>query len=262
MAASAAARRGPRVLLRGTRGNGATEAAFAACAVDALGCGVASVPCVLEPGRRFDTVHCSMAFDGGAGALTLGCHGAEPALPLAHAQACPARAQQRRMGGDPAAAAAESYTIVSEERRRVHVGVAVLALAEPDGAVLLTRRARHLRIFPGAWVAPGGHVEDGESMEAAAAREIGEEAGIHVEADRLAPLCLWESTYPDDSAVRPRLPPARGANAPFTHQAPHTCARSARCAPTTSWSTLWPASPPLPPTSRPAPASRAWRLIV
>ncbi|CAM3862078.1 nucleotide triphosphate diphosphatase NUDT15 [Xenorhabdus thuongxuanensis] len=55
------------------------------------------------------------------------------------------------------------------------IGVGTIVI-RPDGAVLLG-----YRIKPGevpCWCLPGGHVESGESFEAAAVREVAEEAGI------------------------------------------------------------------------------------
>lgn len=47
--------------------------------------------------------------------------------------------------------------------RGINSGAAVL-LESCDGKILLTRRARHLRTFPGVWVPPGGHIESGETV--------------------------------------------------------------------------------------------------
>jgi mutator protein MutT len=44
--------------------------------------------------------------------------------------------------------------------------------------VLLARRSGHRKTYPGLWSFPGGHVEAGETLDAALARELGEEIGI------------------------------------------------------------------------------------
>jgi ADP-ribose pyrophosphatase YjhB (NUDIX family) len=61
------------------------------------------------------------------------------------------------------------------DRPVVAVGVLLL-----DGEhVLLVKRARPPSV--GRWTVPGGKVELGESLEAAAARELGEETGLSAE---------------------------------------------------------------------------------
>jgi 8-oxo-dGTP diphosphatase len=52
------------------------------------------------------------------------------------------------------------------------------ALLVRDGEVLLGRRAADCAWLPGAWDMFGGHIEAGESVEAALRRELGEELGI------------------------------------------------------------------------------------
>ena len=54
-----------------------------------------------------------------------------------------------------ASASAPMPTLGSD--RGVAVGVCVL-VESSDGRVLMTRRASHMRTFPGVWVPPGGHV--------------------------------------------------------------------------------------------------------
>jgi 8-oxo-dGTP pyrophosphatase MutT (NUDIX family) len=46
---------------------------------------------------------------------------------------------------------------------------------------LLLQRAGHLRIYPGIWQPVTGHIESGESADAAALRELEEETGLHPE---------------------------------------------------------------------------------
>ena len=67
-----------------------------------------------------------------------------------------------------------------------------------DENILLTRRAKHMRTFPGIWVPPGGHIEADESLLEAGLRELREETGLDVLDDIRSDsvLCLWESVYP------------------------------------------------------------------
>ena len=62
--------------------------------------------------------------------------------------------------------------------------VAVCVMSRPAGETLLiTRRARGLRSHAGQWALPGGRRDPGESVEAAALRELHEETGLHLGAD-------------------------------------------------------------------------------
>ena len=47
-----------------------------------------------------------------------------------------------------------------------------------DAALLLTRRAAHLRQHAGQWALPGGRMDAGETPEQAALRELNEEVGL------------------------------------------------------------------------------------
>ena len=60
----------------------------------------------------------------------------------------------------------------------------VAALVERDGRYLITRR-RETAVLPLLWDFPGGRVEEGESDEAALAREVGERLGASVEVGQL-----------------------------------------------------------------------------
>ena len=59
------------------------------------------------------------------------------------------------------------------------------------GDVLVTQRAFR-GIYNGMWVFPGGHVDKGEALREAGAREVREEAGIEVDPASLRPLAVWE----------------------------------------------------------------------
>lgn len=66
--------------------------------------------------------------------------------------------------------------------RGIPVGVHVIV--ERDGCVLLLRRAG-TGFFDGLYSLPGGHVEAGESLRAAAVREMAEETGLRLAPDAL-----------------------------------------------------------------------------
>jgi 8-oxo-dGTP pyrophosphatase MutT (NUDIX family) len=52
-----------------------------------------------------------------------------------------------------------------------------------DAALLLTRRPSHMNRHAGQWALPGGRMDDGETPEEAALREMREEVGLDVPAD-------------------------------------------------------------------------------
>lgn len=83
------------------------------------------------------------------------------------------------------------------QQRGVDVAVAII-LQTANRRVLLTRRAKELRIFPNVWVPPGGHLEPDETLLEAGLRELHEETGLKLEPEGDSPkiLGLWESVYP------------------------------------------------------------------
>lgn len=50
-----------------------------------------------------------------------------------------------------------------------------------DGSILMHRRSENKKHFPGYLIGPGGHINEGEDVSAAACREVEEETGIIVE---------------------------------------------------------------------------------
>lgn len=54
----------------------------------------------------------------------------------------------------------------------------VNAILVRNGTILLARRGTHRKACPSLWSFPGGHVEPGETLDAALLRELGEEIGV------------------------------------------------------------------------------------
>jgi len=61
------------------------------------------------------------------------------------------------------------------------------AILRQDGRVLLCLRSSDRTNYPGVWDVPGGHVDTGESLHTALARELQEELGIHADVPSGAP---------------------------------------------------------------------------
>ncbi len=68
-------------------------------------------------------------------------------------------------------------------------------LQNEAGELLLLKRAEDARLGPGLWGLPAGKIEAGESAEAAALREMGEEIGLDYEVELLRYLGPLRDTY-------------------------------------------------------------------
>ena len=64
----------------------------------------------------------------------------------------------------------------------------VLCLLHTKERLLMVRRA--IPPYTGSWAPPGGFIDEGESIDAAAIREVREETGIDVVADSLIPYSI------------------------------------------------------------------------
>jgi 8-oxo-dGTP pyrophosphatase MutT (NUDIX family) len=71
-----------------------------------------------------------------------------------------------------------------------------------EGRVFVHRRAKSRRLAPGIWDIVGGHIEAGESVEEALAREVREETGW-VLRSIVAQIADWE--WEHDGVVRREL---------------------------------------------------------
>jgi 8-oxo-dGTP diphosphatase len=82
---------------------------------------------------------------------------------------------------------------------RARVGVKGMVFRR--GRVLLLRRRTDLPLYPGCWDLPGGHVEPGESLEAALVREVREETGYSVRVIRPVHAWLFRQRWRSRSSV-------------------------------------------------------------
>ncbi len=78
--------------------------------------------------------------------------------------------------------------------------IVAAALIDDEGRVLVQKRPEG-RAMAGLWEFPGGKVEPNEVPEAALARELDEELGIAVQAERLEPIAFVSEPLNDRHLV-------------------------------------------------------------
>ena len=77
--------------------------------------------------------------------------------------------------------AAVALAVIDEGHGAELPGLPRLAAWSRNAALLLTRRAGSLRRHAGQWALPGGRIDDGETPEQAALRELSEEVGLQLD---------------------------------------------------------------------------------
>lgn len=85
-----------------------------------------------------------------------------------------------RLDGGPGLGAAVAVVVTDEGEGADLSGLPRGTGSDLRAALLLTRRAEHLRRHAGQWALPGGRIDPGESPEEAALRELFEEVGLRL----------------------------------------------------------------------------------
>ena len=87
----------------------------------------------------------------------------------------------RALSQQPQHAAAVALVVVDEGHGAALSGLPRHPLWSEEAALVLTRRAAHLRKHAGQWALPGGRIDPGEDAQQAALRELAEEVGLQLD---------------------------------------------------------------------------------
>jgi len=111
-------------------------------------------------------------------------------IPFGRSKDCPTLSRQAKKDFE--------HGLRYRKDRPPYVGLAVVGIIHDphNDKFLITKRPSYMRSFPGAFVFPGGSVDEDESLTEAVTREIQEETGLTIEKDSWKLECLWESVYP------------------------------------------------------------------
>jgi 8-oxo-dGTP pyrophosphatase MutT (NUDIX family) len=75
----------------------------------------------------------------------------------------------------------ERQRLDEEDLRPAAVAVVIVGDEQGTACFVITRRANTLRRHAGQWALPGGRIEEGETVERAALRELEEEVGLRLD---------------------------------------------------------------------------------
>lgn len=79
--------------------------------------------------------------------------------------------------------AAVAITVVQVDHSSYQEDISSVPVAPQDAAVVLTRRSSHLKHHAGQWALPGGRLDQGETPQQTALRELAEEVRLRVAQD-------------------------------------------------------------------------------
>ena len=75
------------------------------------------------------------------------------------------------------------------------IKAACAIIVNDDGKVLISKRSKNKKEYPGVWEMPGGKFDEGENVEQCIQREIKEELDININNKCIAPLSFSEFSY-------------------------------------------------------------------